>query len=102
MFRLLRFLVSLAMFLAFLWFAATVRLGKRTLIGHLYAIFGTQEARDLADGTKQEAEKVARRVRQELRATDMSPGPRRVRAPLDPVDDGERRKLDELVKRKTR
>ena len=102
MFRLIRFLISLAMFAAFIWFAVTVPLGKRTLWGHLHAIFGTQEAKDLADGTKQETQEVARRVREELRATDMSPAPRRVRAPLDPVDDGERRKLDQLVKRKTR
>jgi hypothetical protein len=102
MFRLIRFLVSLAMFAAFIWFAVTVPLGKRTLWGHLHAIVGTQEAQDLADGTTEEAKKVAHRVREELRPTDMSPSPRRVRAPLDRVDDADRRKLDELVKQKTR
>ncbi len=102
MFRLIRFCVSLAMFAAFVWFAVTVPLGKRTLWGHVMAIFGTQEAKDLAEGTKEEAEKVARRVRDELHAPDMAPATRRARLPLDPVDDNDRRRLDQLVKHKTR
>lgn len=98
MIRLFRFLLSLAMLGAFLWFALTVRLGKRTLWGHLQAILGTQEAHDLANGTKTEAERVARRMREELRPKDMSDG----RPPLDPVDEVDRRKLDRLVKEKAR
>ena len=88
MFRLIRFFVSLAMTAAFVWFAVTVPLGQLTLWGHLRAIFGTQEARDLAQGTREEAERVADRVREELHR-DMSPPPaptaRKVRVPLDPV-----------------
>jgi hypothetical protein len=68
---LIRFLISLAMFLAFIWFAVTVKLGKRTLWGHTYAIFSSQEAQDLAEGTKEEAEKVARRVKKEIHPPDM-------------------------------
>ena len=102
MFRLVNFLISLMMFAAFIWFAVTVPLGKRTLWGHTQAIFGTQAAKDLADGTKQEAQKVAERVREGLHTPDMSPPPRpRVVEPLDPVDGKERRKLDHLVKQKT-
>lgn len=79
---LVRFLISCVMLLAFIWFAVTVPLGKRTLWGHVHAIFATQEAKDFADGTKEEAEKVARKVKEELRPEDMAPSPRRVKVPL--------------------
>lgn len=69
---LVRFLFSLVMLMAFVWFAVTVPLGKRTLWGHVHAIFGTQEAKDLAEGTKEEAEKVARKVKAELHQPDMA------------------------------
>jgi hypothetical protein len=101
MFRLIRFLISLAMLAAFVWFAVSVPLGKRTLWGHLHAIFSTPEAKDLADGTKEEAEKVADKVRKQLRPTDMS-GSHRAHAPLDTVDEDDRQKLHDLVKQKTR
>lgn len=91
---LVRFVISLVMLLAFVWFAVTVPLGKRTLWGHLHAIFGTQEAKDLAEGTKQEAEKVARKVKEQLHPDDMaqpaaptrpvSPPARHVKTPLPP------------------
>ncbi|MDB4969133.1 MAG: hypothetical protein JWN44_4822 [Myxococcales bacterium] len=84
MFGMIRFLISLVMFAAFVWFAVTVPLGKRTLWGHTCAIFATQEAKDLADGTKEEAEKVARKVKGELHPPDMSTPPRKVKAPLAP------------------
>jgi sensor c-di-GMP phosphodiesterase-like protein len=83
---LVRFLISLVMLAAFVWFAVTVPLGKRTLWGHVHAIFGTQEAKDLAEGTKEEAERVARKVKEELRPQDMAQSapstPRRVKTPL--------------------
>ena len=50
MLRLLKFLFWLASMSALFYFAATVPLGRRTLIGHLRAIAATPEARDLADG----------------------------------------------------
>jgi hypothetical protein len=111
MFGLIRFLISLAMLAAFAWFAVSVPLGKRTLWGHTRAIFGSQEAKDLAEGTQEEAEKVARKVKEELHpdmkpvhapevkpvhapevrpvhAPEMKPGPatapRKVKAPLAP------------------
>jgi len=84
---LVRLLISLMMLAAFVWFAVTVPLGKRTLWGHAHAIFGTQEAKDLADGTKEEAEKVARKVKEELHPRDMAepsaaPSTRHVKMPL--------------------
>src|SRR5579863_3557626 len=101
MFRLFRFLLSLCMLLALYWFATHVKLGKHTFWGHLKAIFSTPEAKDLADGTREEAHKVADKVRQNLHTDDMGP-PRRQHAPLDPVEDSDRQKLHELVKQKTR
>ena len=88
---LVRFLFSLVVLAVFTWFAVTVPIGKRTLWGHAHAIFGTQEAKDLADGTKEEAEKVARKVQEELRPRDMAhpaaaapPASRHVKTPLPP------------------
>jgi hypothetical protein len=100
MFRLIRLLLSLAMLAGIVWFAVNVPLGKRTFWGHLRAIFSTPEAKDLAEGTKEEAQKVADKVRQGLHPSDMNVASRRQHAPLDPVEEGERKKLQELVKQK--
>jgi hypothetical protein len=97
MFRLVRWLFSLALFAAVVWFATTVKLGKRTLWGHLVAIVSTREAKDLAEGTREEAQKVARRLRGE--SPDL--GARHAGAPLDPVEERDRRGLDHLVREKT-
>ena len=93
MFRLLRFLFWLACFVALLWFSATVKLGRRTLFGHLHAIFTSREAQDLADGTKEEAHKLAERLRE--------PSPQPQKKPLDPVAEKDRKGLDKLVRDKT-
>lgn len=102
MFRLIRFLLSLLMLAAIVWFAINVPLGKRTLWGHLRAIFSTPEAKDLAEGTREEAQKVADKVRQGLHPSDMSLSSRRQHTPLDPVEESDRKKLHDLVKQKTR
>jgi hypothetical protein len=86
-FRIIRFFFWLAVLIAGLWFAATVKLGKRTLFGHLHAIFTSREARDLADGTKEEAHKLAEKLREP--------------SPMDPVGDKDRKALDKLVHEKT-
>jgi hypothetical protein len=59
MFGLIRFFFSAVIFAIVVWFAVSVPLGSRTLWGHLRAIAGTKEAKDFADGTKEEAKKVA-------------------------------------------
>jgi hypothetical protein len=64
--RLFRFLLSIVFIAIIVYFATTVQLGKRTLWGHLVAIFSTPAAKDLAEGTKEEAKKVADRLRREL------------------------------------
>jgi hypothetical protein len=103
MFRLGRFLFSLLLVVVVLWFATNVQLGKRTLWGHLRAIFASQEAKDLAEGTKEEAKKVADKVREELARDAGAPdGSHHAHAPLDPVDTKDQKSLDKLVREKTR
>jgi hypothetical protein len=91
-FRLVRWLFWLLVFIAALWFSATVKLGKRTLFGHLHAIFTSREARELADGTQEEAHRLADRLR------EPSPHP----TAMDPVGEKDRKALDKLVHEKTR
>lgn len=62
----LRWAFRLLAFVAIVWLAATVPLGKRTLFGHLTAIARTPEARDLAEGTKEQAGRLAEKVREDL------------------------------------
>jgi hypothetical protein len=103
MFRLLRWLCSFALVLGALWVATHVPLGKRTLYAHLRAIFATPEAQDLADGTREEARRLAERLRGHDAGThppEAQPAPA-TRRPLDPVRPGERRELDRLVREKT-
>ena len=92
MFRLIHFVFTLVMLAVLFWFATNVQLGNHTLWGHLKAIFGTQEAKDLAQGTKEEAEKVAKRLREKHDG-----GHGKV---LDTVDDRDQKKLDDLVRQK--
>lgn len=65
-FRLIRFAFWLAACFALVYFAATVPLGSRTLIGHLRAIAATPAAHDLARGTEEKAGDLAEKVKQEL------------------------------------
>lgn len=113
MFRLIRWVLLLTMLAVLVWFAATVPVGRRTLWAHLRAIFGTREARDLAEGTREEASKVAEKIRRTLQPdAGAHPGkehnrgverpPERRRAPLDPIEPSDRRDLDRLVRDKTR
>ncbi len=100
----LRFLFSLIMLAILAYFATTVPLGKRTLWGHLAAIFRTEEAQDLVDGTKDEAKKLADRLRQGLPPdagvshkpkSDANPGAHK---PLDPLRPEDQRQMQKLVK----
>jgi hypothetical protein len=51
----LRFLVYLALAIGLVWFATQVPLGKRTLVGHVRAIWHTSEVQELKDGVKEKA-----------------------------------------------
>lgn len=93
MFTMIRWAFSLVIFAIVVWFATMVPLGSRTLWQHLRAIAGTQEAKELAEGTKVEAEKVAKKL---MHPPDMA-SPKSGR-PLEDPSDADRKKLDELTK----
>lgn len=92
--RLFRWLFWLLCFAAVLYFAATVRLGRKTLIGHIVAIAQTREAHDLAEGTKESAEKAIDSVKRDL-ARDGG-------APAERLTDGDRDALRKLAREKAR
>ena len=77
---------------AVLWFAFTVPLGKRTLAGHLRAIFSTTAAQDLASGAQQGAGKLAHEMKEKLGEA---------KKPLERVSDEDRQALDRLIDKKT-
>lgn len=64
LFRLMFWVVAMA---AVAWFSTTVKLGDKTLFQHVVAIGSTPEAKDLAKGTEQEAQKVVEQVQRDLR-----------------------------------
>lgn len=110
MFRLLKLCLSLAGFLAFVWFGATVNLGSHTLFEHLHAIAQTKESKELVDGTKQAAEPVVDDVRRRIGRPkddkDDEKGERQAALPRVPPDAGvaqddfsptERRQLRRLL-----
>ena len=70
MLRIVRLLISLALLAAFVWFGATVKLGERTLFGHLYAIGQTKESQDLVKGTKETAQPIVDDVRRRFGSGD--------------------------------
>jgi len=65
-FRLIKFLVGVAVLAGFVWFGANVPLGSRTLFEHLQAIGRTRETRDLLDGTRESAKPLMDSVRRKL------------------------------------
>jgi hypothetical protein len=73
MYRLVRFVISLALILAFAYFAVTVPLGKHTLWGHIVRIARSPEAKDLAEGARDTAREAARRAERELDAQGAPP-----------------------------
>jgi hypothetical protein len=63
-----RFLVYLVIVLALAWFATTVQLGKHTLVGHIRAIWHTEEVRDLKDGVKEKTRPAVERLERGIHA----------------------------------
>ena len=64
----IRFLVYLAIAIGLVWFATTVPLGKHTLVGHVRAIWHTEEVRDLRQGVKDKAGPAVDRLERGVRA----------------------------------
>jgi hypothetical protein len=51
----LRFLVYLVIAIGIVWFSTQVPLGKHTLVGHVRAIWHTEQVQDLKEGVKEKA-----------------------------------------------
>jgi hypothetical protein len=51
----IRFLVYLVIVIGVVYFATTVPVGKRTLVGHVRAIWHTEQVQDLKQGVKEKA-----------------------------------------------
>jgi hypothetical protein len=72
-FRLIRFLIWVALLCAFIWFGFNVRLGKYTLFGHIGRIWHSQETQDLVHGTEEAAKPVVDKVKHEVNDVKHSP-----------------------------
>ena len=68
----IRFLVYLVIAIVLVWFATTVQLGKHTLVGHIRAIWHTEEVRDLKDGVKERTRPAVERLERGIHAASGS------------------------------
>ena len=64
----IRFLVNLAIVIGIVYFATTVPLGKRTFVGHVRAIWHTEEVQQLKDGVKDKAGPAVDRLERGVKA----------------------------------
>jgi hypothetical protein len=111
MFRFLRLVIYLAALVAFIWFGTTVKLGERTLFGHVQNIWKTHESQELVDGTKgkvgelvdRASDKVSKGVGRNVTAPANSRGEEQQGAkPMEDVQAEDRKTLRELIGRKTK
>ncbi len=101
MFRLIKFLFTLLM-LACLWYAATTyQLGTKTFWGHLKAIAGSDESKELVKEVKKKAVEVKKEARE--KAGDAKKLKKKVKDAKEAVDNltaEERDALRKLIKKK--
>lgn len=64
----LRFLVYIAIAIGLVWFATQVPIGKRTLVGHVRAIWHTSEVQELKDGVKEKTGPAVERLERGVKA----------------------------------
>ncbi|MBC7977877.1 MAG: hypothetical protein H7138_23090 [Myxococcales bacterium] len=64
----LRFLVYVAIAIGLVWFATQVPIGKRTFVGHVRAIWQTEEVQELKDGVKEKAAPAVERIERGVKA----------------------------------
>lgn len=64
----IRFLLYLAIAIGLVYFATTVPLGKRTLVGHVRAIWHTEEVQELKEGVKEKAGPAVDRLERGVKA----------------------------------
>ncbi len=109
MFRLLRLIIVLGSFGAVAWFALTVRLGDRTLLEHVQAIWKSPASRDLVRGTEKKVgdlvdrasnkvvHDVAKNVPGRVNSRGDFPGEEPAKAPMDEVPSKDRESLRGLI-----
>jgi hypothetical protein len=56
-FRLIKWLISVILLGAFVYFAVTVPVGSKTLWGHVKAIASSKESKELVDGVKNKVDR---------------------------------------------
>ncbi|HEY6173330.1 MAG TPA: hypothetical protein VIX73_02760 [Kofleriaceae bacterium] len=64
----IRFLLYLAIAIGLVYFATTVPLGKRTLVGHVRAIWHTEQVQELKEGVKEKAGPAVDRLERGVKA----------------------------------
>jgi hypothetical protein len=64
----LRFLVYLVIAIGLFYVATQVPIGRRTLVGHVRAIWHTEEVQELKDGVKQKAGPAVDRIERGVKA----------------------------------
>lgn len=64
----IKFLIYLALAIVIVWLAVTVPLGKRTLWGHMRAIWATSEVQDLKNGVEDKAAPAVEKVKRGVKA----------------------------------
>ncbi|HET7503750.1 MAG TPA: hypothetical protein VFK02_22170 [Kofleriaceae bacterium] len=85
----IRFLLYLAIAVIVVYVATTVPLGKRTLVGHIRAIWHTEEVQELKQGVKEKAGPAVQRLERGVKAgyhaaTDDAASPEGSAAPARP------------------
>jgi hypothetical protein len=64
----IRLIVFLCLAAGFVWFGSSVQIGKRTLFGHVRAIWATEEVQDLKHGVEEKAGPAVDRVKRGVKA----------------------------------
>ena len=64
----IRLIIWLALIGGFVFVGSTVKLGKRTLFGHIRAIWHTEEVQDLKEGVEETAGPAVKRVKRGVEA----------------------------------
>jgi len=64
----IRLLFWFCVVVALVWFGSTVKLGKRTLFGHVSAVWSTPEAQDMKKGIQDEARPLVDKVERGVKA----------------------------------
>ena len=58
----IRTIIIISLLVAFVYFGATVKLGKRTFFGHIQNIWASDEAQDLVEGVSESGEPMFERL----------------------------------------